>query len=300
MKKTLLLSLLVSLMCAPASWRSKTAAQSQQSAAAQSAVEHFTKDGLSFDYPVGWKLADRSTRAAQHLILSREGSSALVMVIAYRDPVADAQQFYAARESLTKHYVEDLALRLGVKKVPEWDNDSPCLEVGGRFATGFRLEGKSDGLPTTGEVYALVLGSRFVNLVYVRNDKDEGAVAVAWKSLHETLKIDGPPGADAAPSIISGGVLNSKAIKKPPPQYPSAAKAAGQQGTVTVQLTVDESGNVISATAVSGPPLLKGAAEKASMGAKFKPAAVCGHPVKMSGVVTYNFVLQFGVTTVRP
>jgi TonB family protein len=298
MKKTLLLSLLISMMCAPAPLRSKTAAQSQSS---QSAVEHFAKDGLSFDYPTGWKLTDRSTEAAQHLILSREGSSALLMVIAHRDAVANGQQVVAARESITLPYVEQLARSLGVEKVPEWDNNSPCLDVGGRFATGFKLAGHSNGLPSTGEVYALVLGGCFVNLVYVRNDKDDAAGADAWKGLSETLKIDAPPGTtEYQKNIVSGGVLNGKAIKKPQPRYPAGAKAAGQQGVVTVLITVDEEGNVVSAKAVSGAPLLRAAGEEAARGAKFTPTTVCGHPVKVSGVVTYNFVLQFGVTTVRP
>jgi protein TonB len=55
---------------------------------------------------------------------------------------------------------------------------------------------------------------------------------------------------------------------------------------------VDEDGNVISAKAVSGPPLLQGASEEAARGAKFSPTIICDHPVKVSGVITYNFVLQ--------
>src|SRR5919204_620475 len=53
-------------------------------------------------------------------------------------------------------------------------------------------------------------------------------------------------------TIVSGGVLNGKAISKPQPAYPPIAKAARASGTVTVQVTVDEEGNVISASAVSG------------------------------------------------
>jgi TonB family protein len=302
MKKTLLLSLLISLMCAPAPWRSKTAAQAQPS---QSAVEHFAKDGLSFDYPSGWKLIDRSTEAAQHLIFGREGSSALVMVIAHRNAVADLHQFEAARDVITKPYVESMARSLGVQKIPSWD-EAKCLDVGERlpvaqrFAVGFKLTGQSGGAPSTGEVYVFTLGRRLVNLVYVRNDKDDAEGAAAWKLLLDTLNVEGPPGGMSPKEIISGGVLNGKAVKKPPPHYPPVAKAAGQQGTVVVQITVDEEGNVISAKAVSGAPLLRGAGEEAARGAKFTPTTICGHPVKVSGVITYNFVLQFGINPVRP
>lgn len=92
--------------------------------------------------------------------------------------------------------------------------------------------------------------------------------------------------------VISGGVLNGKAISKPQPVYPTIAKAARAQGTVTVQILVDEDGNVISAAAVSGHPLLQQGAVQAARQAKFSPTFLTGQPVKVSGVITYNFVLE--------
>lgn len=91
---------------------------------------------------------------------------------------------------------------------------------------------------------------------------------------------------------ISGGVLNGKAISKPAPPYPAIAKAAKAQGTVTVQVMVDESGDVVSARAVSGHPLLQNAAVQAARQAKFSPTKLSGVAVKVSGVLTYNFVLE--------
>ena len=93
-------------------------------------------------------------------------------------------------------------------------------------------------------------------------------------------------------TIVSGGVLNGKAISKPPPAYPPIAKAARASGTVTVQIVVDESGRVISASAVSGHPLLQQAAVAAARNARFSPTLLSGQPVKVSGVITYNFVFQ--------
>jgi protein TonB len=91
---------------------------------------------------------------------------------------------------------------------------------------------------------------------------------------------------------ISGGVLNGKAISKPQPAYPAIAKAARAAGTVTVQVTVDEQGNVISARAAGGHPLLQQAAVNAARQARFSPTLLSGQPVKVSGVITYNFVLN--------
>jgi protein TonB len=92
--------------------------------------------------------------------------------------------------------------------------------------------------------------------------------------------------------VVSGGVLTGKAISKPPPAYPPIAKAARAQGTVVVQITVDESGRVISASAISGNPLLQQAAVAAVRNWRFSPTMLSGQPVKVTGTVTVNFTLQ--------
>jgi protein TonB len=91
---------------------------------------------------------------------------------------------------------------------------------------------------------------------------------------------------------ISGGVLNGKAISLPKPAYPPIARAAHAAGTVVVQVTIDENGNVIAAHAVSGHPLLQGAAVGAARQARFSPTKLSGQPVKVTGVIQYNFVAQ--------
>ncbi len=108
-----------------------------------------------------------------------------------------------------------------------------------------------------------------------------------------------PPTPEATPAEsqrprapISGGVLNGKAISLPKPVYPPIAKAARASGTVTVQVTIDESGKVISARAVGGHPLLQQSAVQAAYGARFAPTQLSGQPVKITGVITYNFVAQ--------
>jgi TonB family protein len=89
---------------------------------------------------------------------------------------------------------------------------------------------------------------------------------------------------------ISGGVLNSKAISMPNADYPAIARAAQASGTVKVQVTVDEQGNVIAARAVSGHPLLQAASVTAARQAKFSPTRLSGEPVQFTGVLIYNFV----------
>lgn len=95
---------------------------------------------------------------------------------------------------------------------------------------------------------------------------------------------------ESDPKTVSGGVLNGKAKSLPLPEYPPAAKAVSASGTVSVQVTIDEEGRVITASAVSGHPLLRSAAQTAALGAKFEPTLLAGQPVKVSGILTFNFV----------
>jgi protein TonB len=92
-----------------------------------------------------------------------------------------------------------------------------------------------------------------------------------------------------APRTVSGGVLNGKATSLPTPAYPAIAKAAGAKGAVSVQVLIDESGKVVSASAVSGHPMLRAAAVGAAQRARFSPTLLSGQAVKVSGVITYNF-----------
>ena len=91
---------------------------------------------------------------------------------------------------------------------------------------------------------------------------------------------------------IHGGVLNGKAVNLPAPEYPAIARSAHASGSVTVAITVDEEGNVVAAKAVSGHPLLQAAAVSAAREAKFTPTRLEGEPVKVSGVIIYNFAAQ--------
>lgn len=115
-------------------------------------------------------------------------------------------------------------------------------------------------------------------------------VAVAPPAV-ETIRAETCEGT-AAGRTVSGGILNGKAVSKPAPAYPATARAARTEGTVVVQITVDECGDVERAEAVSGPTLLRSAALDAAYRSRFSPTRLSGEPVKVTGTITYNFVLQ--------
>jgi periplasmic protein TonB len=103
---------------------------------------------------------------------------------------------------------------------------------------------------------------------------------------------DPTPVKPQGPQRVPSQVLVSKIVSLPKPAYPIIAKQARIQGTVSVQILVDEQGKVISAQAVSGVAMLTTAAREAAMRARFTPTILNGQPVKIQGVITYNFILQ--------
>lgn len=102
-------------------------------------------------------------------------------------------------------------------------------------------------------------------------------------------KMPDRPSRKNLPDVISGGVLNGKAISLPKPPYPPAARAVRASGAVNVEIMIDTEGNVIAANAVSGHPLLRQSAVTAARSAKFAPTMLAGKPVKVKGVLVFNF-----------
>jgi len=92
--------------------------------------------------------------------------------------------------------------------------------------------------------------------------------------------------------VVSKGVITSQALALPRPAYPPMARQARVQGVVSVQVLIDESGKVVSAKTISGHPLFAGVSQQAAYGARFSPTRLGDQAVKVSGVITYNFVLQ--------
>ncbi|MDQ3013792.1 MAG: energy transducer TonB [Acidobacteriota bacterium] len=97
-----------------------------------------------------------------------------------------------------------------------------------------------------------------------------------------------PPGT----AKVSEGVLQGGAIRKPRPTYPAIAKAARASGPVQVVVTISEEGRVIEAYAASGHALLRAAAVEAARQWAFSPTTLSKVPVKVQGVLTFNFVLE--------
>ena len=91
--------------------------------------------------------------------------------------------------------------------------------------------------------------------------------------------------------LVENEMLSSRVISLPRPVYPEEAKQQKVGGIVRVLATVDESGSVAEAEAVSGSPLLQEAAVNAAKQAKFEPIGRTGRPAKTKTIIAYNFQL---------
>ncbi|MFN2511032.1 MAG: tetratricopeptide repeat protein [Pyrinomonadaceae bacterium] len=112
------------------------------------------------------------------------------------------------------------------------------------------------------------------------------------EQLEERAYGPGPKSSDmpgAPDSDDGGGVLNGMALILPKPSYPEEARVARVSGKVEVKVTIDETGKVIRACGISGHALLIRQSEIAGYQAKFTPTLLSGMPVKVTGIITYNY-----------
>ncbi len=102
-------------------------------------------------------------------------------------------------------------------------------------------------------------------------------------------KTDKDSDAENQKKTISGGVVNGKALNLSIPPYPPEARQKRASGAVNVSVTIDETGKVIFACAISGAKELHRASEAAAYQSKFRPTTLQEKPVKVTGVIVYNF-----------
>jgi TonB family protein len=86
-------------------------------------------------------------------------------------------------------------------------------------------------------------------------------------------------------------ILNGRALDLPKPEYTPDARARRLSGTVVVKVEIDEKGKVLNAKDMcQGLPFLTEAAIKAALQARFSPTLLNGQPIKVTGVIAYNFI----------
>lgn len=201
----------------------------------------------------------------------------------------------------------DFELLVKSKHVPEEmpDGPGPTAEqlrasprflrtesVLGRTAYVHRVPDEKTGEPAADYYYAPELGRVPLKTVLYRAGQPFSVSEPYELSFGEPeaaqLKPPGYEVSEMAP--VMGGVLNGKAVERPAPVWPPEAWEVS--GAVSVRVLVSEEGKVLKAQPLSGPEALRQAAVDAAYQAKFTPTLLSGRPVKVAGVLVYNFVTQ--------
>lgn len=94
------------------------------------------------------------------------------------------------------------------------------------------------------------------------------------------------------PAPTGGRVQNPRLLTSVQPVYPPLAKKQGLEGDVTIEATIDATGQVGGMKVVSGPVALQQAAMDAMRLWKYEPAKLNGQPVSMQTRVLIRFKLH--------
>ena len=111
-----------------------------------------------------------------------------------------------------------------------------------------------------------------------------------WVMLQPTVAISRT--ITARPNNLTEGVVEAMAIHVVKPVYPQSAQDAHLGGLVQVRATIQKSGRIAKAHAVSGPPVLRVAAEDALKQWRYEPTLLNGHAVDTKAVVEFRFGLN--------
>jgi len=105
------------------------------------------------------------------------------------------------------------------------------------------------------------------------------------------LNVYSAPAAPEPPPAFVAYDTEPQLIHKVLPEYPELARQAGVEGTVWLNLWVDEKGNVVQAKYIRGPEIFKQAAIAAAMQMKFTPALQRDIPVAVWVALPFKFYL---------
>lgn len=147
----------------------------------------------------------------------------------------------------------------------------------------------------------IALPSPQVNQASAASAKDDlvapafaGAVAKPTDGLVVAILAGGAPPVPVEPTpapalAVGGAVEQPRVIKSVLPKYPPAGDSINASGDVTLDALIDVHGNVTEVKAISGPAVLRFAAQDALRQWKYEPARLNGHPIAVHLTVTMKF-----------
>jgi hypothetical protein len=159
-------------------------------------VKHFAKDGLSFDYPANWSIADKSTQQMQYLEL--EGGDVVIRVRSPREWLETPEKEAHAKKLFQEQYVSDFLSQLEQANLHP-KHSSVTIQIAGADAEGVRVRAVLDGEPGGMDSYVRMVSDRLVNLSIFASDKELVKAAPSWEMIRNSLKVDPAPQPKSTP-----------------------------------------------------------------------------------------------------
>ncbi len=126
-------------------------------------------------------------------------------------------------------------------------------------------------------------------------------LSAAWACAQSQAAPSPLPAAPAPRRVrVATDAASALVVQKAPLTYPEAARKAGVQGTVVLNIVTSYSGDVKEITVVYGDPALAQAATDAVKQWKYQPYLVEGSPVEMETQVNVNFQIKAPAQPAQP
>lgn len=165
-------------------------------ASASAQNKHFTKDGLSFDYPDKWIFNDASTQQMQVIELAQ--GDVIIRIRAPREWLKTPEKEAHAKKLIQEKYVDDFVEQLRQAGLQP-KRSVVTTQIAGADAEGMRVRAILDREPGGMDSYIKVVSDRLINLSIIASEKDITRTAPVWDMIRNTLKVEPPPEAKPTP-----------------------------------------------------------------------------------------------------
>jgi hypothetical protein len=159
-------------------------------------VKHFAKDGVSFDYPANWPIADKSSGQMQFIELAQ--GDVIIRIRTPREWLKTPEKEAHAKKLFQDQYVDDFMSQLEQAGLHP-KRSAVTTQIAGVDAEGARVRGVLDGEPGGMDSYFRIVSDRLVNLSIFASDKDMGKVAPVWDMIRNSLKVEPAPQPKSTP-----------------------------------------------------------------------------------------------------
>ena len=174
------------------------AGQTQEGSKPQSDLKRFAKEGLSFDYPANWDLADQSTSQMQLIQLVRDGY-AEIRIRVPREWLKSPQKEEEAKRIIQDQYIDSFVKTIEQAGLRP-NRSVVTTQIAGADSPGARVRAILDNQPGGMDAYYRVISDRFVQLSMLGSAREIEKSAPAWDSIRNSIQVESPPVATPTPA----------------------------------------------------------------------------------------------------